>query len=70
MKVKIEAEDRFEALRMIKSLDLVLALDDLRSWIRGLDKHGDSDTVSVDAVWDKINEVIEDRVGNLGELYE
>jgi hypothetical protein len=54
MKITLEFdgfEERAEALAAMKVSDYQCAMHEFEHWLRGHWKHGDSDTISVDAVW-------------------
>ena len=49
------AYDLDEVRRYAQSLDVQIALDDFRNWLRGHYKHGE-DTISTEEVWEKFHE--------------
>lgn len=62
--------DRYEYVRISKSLDMALALYDIDSKIRGWRKYDERDTIPVSEITDMFVEVLENRMINLDDILE
>ena len=67
MKITIEPEDKVEAKRVLKSLDLCLAIFDIQNKIRRMEK---DDNLNFEILVDAINEILEDHSIDINGLIE
>ena len=67
MKITIEPEDKVEAKRVLKSLDLCLAIFDIQNKIRRMEK---DDNLNFEILVDAINEILEHHSIDINDLIE